>query len=340
MSTPETSLDRPTDRKKSSRFAAVCSFLLSLLGLGLIFVHYFQFDHLAPFTLVPPWIWLVPAAILLGLSCRYMARHQMITASLIWLVFAIVFVEEARSLIRPNNLADRSKKSVGEQSTIRVVTLNCQIGSEDAAMEVASFQPDIVLLQESPGESQLKKITNALFGENSDFLSCGDASILARGKLTPIMSNQSSHFAHALVTLDDGSELDVVSLRLSPPVFRMDFWTTNFWNAHYETRQKHRNQLQEIVTHLKKNHRSERWILGGDFNLTGNDGALSAMDSLSDSFFRAGSGWGNTGTNDYPLFRVDQIWTNQLLICEGHRVFRTQNSDHRMVVADLTLAEE
>jgi hypothetical protein len=57
---------------------------------------------------------------------------------------------------------------------------------------------------------------------------------------------------------------------------------------------------------------------------------------LSDTFRNAGRGWGATGTNEYPLFRVGQIWTSDSLQAESVTVRKTLHSDHRMVVCDLT----
>lgn len=339
MKASEPSVEDQGLQKRSRRLGVFFGYLVTMTGISIFCIHYFQFDVLAPVTLVPPWLWLIPAALLIAFSYRSLSRGHLTFAVLVWLTFVALFVEEARSLIRPNNLAQRTNEQHRQPSEIRVATLNCHVGSKKAAMEVMAFHPDIVLLQESPGSTQLAEIAESLFGGQSDFLSCGDTSILARGKLTPVMSDPSSHFTHALLTLPDGQQFDVVSLRLSPPVFQMNFWSSKFWKAHFETRRHHREQLQDVAKHLKKFHRSDHWIIGGDFNLVGNDGALDALRPLSDTFFRAGSGWGNTGTNDYPLFRVDQIWTNASLDCEGHRAIRTEHSDHRMVVVDLTLAE-
>ena len=150
--------------------------------------------------------------------------------------------------------------------------------------------------------------------------------------------NPASHFVHAVITLESGQKIDVVSLRLSAPVFRIDFLSSGFWTDHVKTRRKHRRQLQEVSEHLEKFARSEHIVIGGDFNLVGNDGALSALNQYKDSFFTAGSGWGNTGTSDYPLFRVDQIWTNSNLKCSASQAFATKNSDHRMVIADFDLS--
>ncbi len=319
-------------------FRRLTSYLVCGAGVLVLLFYHFQFDILAPVTMIPPWLWMVAACLLTGFSYRAFSRWRLVFTLVVWSTFLTLFVEEARSLIRISGL-NRIERSLDHSiDRLRIATLNCQ-GSYAAAMEMKGYQPDIVLLQESPGMSQLPKIANALLGPESGWISCGDASILVRGKLVPIVSDQSSYFAHAVVTAPNGLEFDVVSLRLSPPVFRFDFWNADFWNAHLETRKHHRLQLEAIVAHLNRAAKTNCWIIGGDFNLVGNDGALNAMEGLSESFYEAGSGWGNTATNKYPLFRVDQIWTNSAFGCRAHRTIATQNSDHRMVIADLVPAK-
>ncbi|MDB4778114.1 endonuclease/exonuclease/phosphatase family protein [bacterium] len=320
-------------------FRRLTSHLVSGAGTLVLLFYYFQFDILAPVTMIPPWLWLIAACLIFGLSYRAFSRWRLVFSLVVWSTFLILFVEEARSLIRISGSNSIERSASHSVDGLRIVTLNCHMGSYAAAMELEGYQPDVVLLQESPGMSQLPKIANALLGPESGWISCGDASILVRGKLVPIVSDQSSHFAHAVVTSPNGLEFDVVSLRLSPPVFRFDFWNAEFWNSHLETRKHHRLQLEMIVEHLNRAAKTNCWIIGGDFNLVGNDGALDAMKELSDTFFQMGSGWGNTGTNNYPLFRVDQIWTNSAFACNAHRAFATQNSDHRMVLADLVPAK-
>jgi endonuclease/exonuclease/phosphatase (EEP) superfamily protein YafD len=79
-------------------------------------------------------------------------------------------------------------------------------------------------------------------------------------------------------------------------------------------------------------------IIGGDFNAPPNDGSLVTLKHrLHDTFRDAGRGWGNTGTNRFPLFRVDQILVGEGLRAESVCARRTIHSDHRLVVCDLTL---
>ena len=322
--------DAPIDQLRFSflrRLLACASVLVASL---LLVIHFCQFDILAAVTLIPPWMWLVPAAIGLAISYKAITRRVFLTTICLWALFAFCFAEESRSLLRSGGAIEK----VSEHS-IRIATINCNFGNVNAAKEALEFKPDIVLIQESMGEQPLAKIADEYFEEQGSSLHGGDVSIIANGTIKTVHMDPASHFVHAVVTVGS-TKIDVVCLRLSAPVFRIDFLSSGFWTDHAKTRRNHRRQLQEIADHLEQFAESEHAVIGGDFNLVGNDGALSALHPYEDSFFTAGSGWGNTGTSDYPLFRVDQIWTSSSLKCRASQAFETENSDHRMVIADFT----
>ena len=306
------------------------AYLNLVIGIAIVVVHTVQSDWLAPITMIPAWMWLVPAGILAFIARPIFGRKLVAVTLLVWLAFVLLFAEEARSLVRFQSLSPRQA-----DSAIRVATLNCNFGSSDAVLELAEYSPDVVLLQESPSESQLSQLAVKLLGNQAQFITAGDTSILSKGKLQLISADRASHFCHAVVTLPDGQQADVVSLRLSPPVFDIDFFSGKFWRKHHQTRVKHRQQLQAIVDHLDASAVTQRWIIGGDFNLVGGDGSLSPLESFQDTFDQTGSGRCNTGTNDYPLFRVDQIWIKGNLRSTINKTFKTEHSDHRAVVTDL-----
>jgi len=203
-----------------------------------------------------------------------------------------------------------------------------------------AWNPDVVLLQESPGSESLERLSQKLFGDDGVFLYGGDVSILAKGKIQSKFANRASHFVHAEVELPNGLITDVVSLRLAAPVSRLDFWTAGFWQDHRQRRMEHRQQIVDIMQHIKSVATSDHLIVGGDFNSPPNDDALVPLQQrLFDTFRKTGQGWGATGTNDYPIFRVDQIWVSKGFYVESVTAQKTVFSDHRMVVCDLTVEE-
>ena len=200
-------------------------------------------------------------------------------------------------------------------------------------------KPDVVLLQESPGHDALATIARNLFGDEGSFVAGGDTAILARGAIKPLFVDRGAHFIVGRVKFKDGRELDCVSLRLAPPPSRLDFWTLGFWSEHREMRHRHRRQLRQVVAQLHEI-ASQSLVIGGDFNTTGLDRALDELrPQLNDAFDGSGTGWGATGTNDWPLFRVDQIWTNTGLIPVSVLAEKTDCSDHRMVLCDVRVGE-
>jgi endonuclease/exonuclease/phosphatase (EEP) superfamily protein YafD len=214
------------------------------------------------------------------------------------------------------------------------------VANPHSVAEVAQFKPDVVLLQESPSREHLKHLAIEVFGNDGTFLWGGDTSILARGRIQPGTVDPSSHFVHATVELPSGVELDVISARLHPPVFRLDFWDSGFWIDHRNNRVKHRAQILDVMQIVAAIPQSAHLIVGGDFNAPPLDDALTPLrQRLFDTFTEAGRGWGHTGTNDYPLFRVDQIWASRSLSANTVIAQKTVHSDHRMVIADLVVTE-
>ena len=298
-----------------------------------------QPDWLAALTLVPAWFWLVPGFVLAAFGFRRQQRIWAFAVLLLWLAFAAVQVEEVQSVCRGIcGPAAQWEAAQRQGRGIRVVSLNCAAANRLAAAEVAQWEPDIVLLQESPSSEHLSDLSRELFGDDGTFLWGGDTSILARGRLEPHGVDLRSHFVHATVELPTGVKAEVLSVRFSPPVVRLDFWTLAFWRDHRNNRIKHRRQILDVVKRIEANPQSTPLIVGGDFNAPAGDAALAPLQPrLYDTFGRAGRGWGDTGTNGLPLFRVDQVWASPHFRAESVTAQKTVHSDHRMVVCDVIL---
>ena len=318
----------------------VLSIVGSIVICGMVSLcRLFQSDWLAPAILVPTWCWLFPGLSLALFGFLRNQKRLFVAALAIWSVFGFLFVEEVRSLTRTWTMSAADWQTVRETGRgLRVVSFNCNVGQTRSVEEVAAWQPDIVLLQESPGSEQLGKLTASLFGQDGNFLCGGDVSILTHGKIRSTFADPKSHFVHAEIELPSGVLVDVVSVRLAPPVPRVDFWMPSFWGDHRNKRIEHRKQIAELMRHVQGIPKTHHLIVGGDFNAPPIDDSLSALrQRLSDSFLSAGHGWGATGTNEYPLFRVDQIWMSNNLQGEAVTAHKTHHSDHRMVVCDVSI---
>lgn len=301
----------------------------------------FQSDLLAPVILVPSWFWLFPGLSLALFGFRRNQKRLFVVALVIWGAFGFLFVEEIRSLTRTWTMSPADWQTVRETGHgLRIVSLNCNVGQTRSVEEVAAWQLDIVLLQESPGSELLGKLTASLFGLNGNFLYGGDVSILTRGMIRSTFADPKSHFVHAEIELPSGVLVDVVSVRLAPPVPRIDFWTPGFWTDHRQKRIEHRKQIAELMQHVQCIPKTHHLIVGGDFNAPPSDDSLLALrQRLSDSFLSVGHGWVATGTNEYPLFRVDQIWVSNTFQGKAVTAHKTQHSDHRMVVCDVSIVD-
>lgn len=291
-------------------------------------------DILAAFSLVPPWFWVLLGVPALIWSFRIRRDRWFYALILVWGAFTVGWVEEATSLTRS---AKRLFDTPVTDGTVRVVSLNCA-NTIRCLEDLQATHPDIVLLQEIPGPDDLQRMAHELFGEEGVSLAGHDTAILARGQVNPLRFHAEGPLVSALVTLPNHRPLHCISLRRSPPVARLDFWALRFWTDHRDLRKTHRREIRLVREALSD---VDSWldhIVGGDFNATPLDPTLSDLHpTVRDAFLDAGHGLGGTGTNEFPLFRVDQIWLN----FRPSQVYSqtTRHSDHRMVVCDLVIRE-
>lgn len=289
-------------------------------------------DILAALILIPAWCWLVPgiASVVVAKWAKRKALAKVL--ALIWFVYALGAVEETRSLL---NLGTGQP-----DGRIRIVSLNCA-NTPKCLADIRGVNPDVVLLQEAPGDASLAEMTRELFGESGSFLCGGDAAILARRAIEPKYIERAGHFVAGTVSLPSGQTINCISLRLSPPPPHVDFWSSIFWTSHRDCRVEHRRQLEAVAAvavRMRQTAPNMPFAIGGDFNTTPGDRALAELrPAFRDAFFSSGAGIGGTGTNDWPLFRVDQVWTNSKIRPIRTGAVKTVWSDHRMVVCDVEI---
>ncbi|MFN3682362.1 MAG: endonuclease/exonuclease/phosphatase family protein [Fimbriimonadaceae bacterium] len=273
----------------------------------------------------------VEAALLLGAPLLGLPRSRL------WRGLAAAAWVFGWTALSPTPLALlRSLPPIPSSGTLRVVTLNCAGGDPRCVEEALRLQPRLILLQESPSSAEIRTLLRRHPGWSA---AIGlDASILALGRLRPLGGpERHPDFVAAEVRLaGEPRRLYAASLRLQPPLLRLDFWNPGAWNAYADDRRSRKRELERIADDLR-GEGSSAWIFGGDFNVPPDpcvDRALSRL-GLQDAFSVAGRGWGGTGPADFPLVRIDRI-----LCPRGWRVRAAWTvlsafSDHRMVVADL-----
>lgn len=325
----------PTDWR--DRLCLVVS--IGLLGV-MVIVYVGQFDACAAMTLFPIWVWLIPGFLLLGLARRANRRVRRTVAAL-WMVGSLVLADAPLSLVRQFTQALPHTRVHDESFVLRVITLNCA-SIPDAIAEAERFDPDIVLIQESPGEAAVNRIARQLYGRDAGVLWGVDASIIARGSITPISIPAASagDFVHARIRLESGRTVEAVSLRLSPSPVRLDHWNPDCWNRYTQDRRTRRSELARLVQHLEPMSSETPVVIGGDFNAPPGDAIFRLLRSrFRDVFPQSGLGWGNTILNEWPFLRIDQIWSSNHFSPVAAIAQHTEHSDHRMVIADLRWQE-
>lgn len=274
-------------------------------------------------TVWPAWIVLI-----IGLMFTAKSRCHRMALLFCWLFFGNLFVDEFQSI--PRSLRPEPARD------FRVVTLNCAGGSLLAAEEVIALKPDLVLFQESPSRRHLEEVALKLFGPRPGLVWGPDASIIARGGLAErALPQGTSNFVAATWTPERGRSLDVVSLRLTPPVLRIDLYDPSAWSDFARNRESRTAEVKDIAAALAgMGFRPD--LVGGDFNTPPDAGVQGPLvQGMLDAFGSAGVGLGATCVNPMPcIVRIDQIWSGPKSKPVRARVVKTEHSDHRMLVAD------
>jgi vancomycin resistance protein VanJ len=306
------------------------------LCLAAAFIFSFQPDACAAVLVLPRWLWVAPGFVLAVIAWTRPSKRMTAIAIGLWLLYAICFIQEFRSLIRFHHSVPDTIRTLG--TTLRVISLNCAAGNEKAAAEVANYNPDIVLFQESPLRPIVQRLAPKILGPDAQVLAGYDVSLISRGKLTVITPGnaQSAPFGHARIELPSGLVVEVFSIRLKPYGIRADLWSPDCWREQRENRIHQREQFQWLAREVQKVPSDVPVILGGDFNLPAGDKLFRILPPrIRDTFRTAGHGWGDSLVNDFPFIRIDQIWCDDHFRPISTRAHKTVNSDHRMVICDL-----
>jgi len=316
--------------------------LSALLCVSLPLCYWLRLDFCAAVTFLPAWIWLSPGLILATAGWSRTRKRVVAGVVLLWVVYVVVSAEEARSLMRLRPWpAPGWEQARDRGEALRVISVNCSGGDLAAAEEVAPYHPDIVMLQETPERSQVKKLARRLFGMEAGVGRGVDTDIIARGTVTarPRRGLPPYAFVQARVRLTSGIEAEVFSAHFLPPVIRFDVWSPSCRREQTEKRRVHRQQMQEIAEVMAALPATMPIIIGGDFNVPGGDGVFRLLEPrLHDTFKEGGIGWGDTVLNDMPVSRFDQIWASKHLRAVAVVARETRYSDHRMVICDLVIS--
>lgn len=290
------------------------TFVTLSLSLGVVYAT--RPDAAAAVTLIPFWVWLPPLAGL-GFFSAWPSRRGIAGAACLCTGLWCLLAEEPWALL-PN---------FREPGSTRIVSLNWGGAKDSPIPSLTALKPDLLLIQESPRIETLQKLTEKL-GQTGHYsvLRGPEASLIARGELE--LLEVGSFYLRGR-----WRGLEVVSLRLRPPVLRFDIWRGDCLRDQTLATRERRHQLESVLEKA-----TGQVLVGGDFNAPAGDGALSPLqDSHLDLFAKLGSGWGNTAPAYLPLHRIDQIWFPRTAPRLNGRCWTTavEGSDHRAVVADV-----
>lgn len=314
--------------------------VLVLLQLAYLVVlaalHLIQPDWSAAIIVIPIWCWTVPALSILAIHIGFQRRRIQAVLLVGWLIMNGIFFDSALSLYREYvldspNIVTNSKAN---QSSIRIISLNCK----DRLSEIENlkqYQPDVVLLQEAPGELDIMAARKTLFGDEGDYIWNHDCSIIVRGKI--LETFKGLRHTHALVSLDTVPfDFRVVSMRLDRPEVRFDLWNIECWTRQSFCRRKQRRQIRQVLESLDYTLEKVPTIIGGDFNSLHGNNLLNAVEkNYSDAHLTSGYGWGKTFPNQFPILRLDRIVFDKHWQAEFMVTVPSGKSDHRILICDL-----
>lgn len=305
---------------------------ISFYYLILFFVFAFSPDQMAAITIFPIWSWCVLGWILtIRIPIQKWFKNVQLALGLT-LLNVLMVGEEPYILMR--TLFDESPKS-----QVHLVSLNCGGGIEEAAEEALALDSQFVLLQESPPATQLEPLGERL---GYHVFAGIDASILIKKELVDFESV--SVIREPDFTLVRTPYSVIVSLRLDPPIFRLDYWNPECWTSQTDLLKRRKQRTQEILKLVNQERKLVKIegtvdvIVGGDFNAPPSQLGSKQFDGVRDSGEVRGSRWPGTAINEIPLVRIDRIWSVGME--ESHlgewmvSSRKTKHSDHRMVVVE------
>lgn len=303
--------------------------LSSLVALILMLCYWGGTDTFAALTIYPPILWSIPFFFLLCFRFRGLFRviwMPLILWGLMWVLFDDTF-DSVLHAIR--------KQPSTSSKRLSIASLNCEAGSLIAARAALATDADLILLQESPSQDDLEKLAKEKWGDGALVVKGPDAAILCKGKLVGDTST-SLATASALILLDDfpGQPIHVTSIRLSPPVFHLNYFSGETWRSYAANHKQRESDLLNAIKLSGFEDTKYPVVFGGDLNSPPTQGVTHVLEpALNDAFEERGVGWPGTATADFPLVRIDQVWTSRLDVVSC----RTQSasSDHKMILVEV-----
>lgn len=304
-----------------------------------------QPDRFAAFTVVPIWLWGGFGLLFASVAFYFLRAPLSLVMTGVWAVTLLVGADESRVLANTGKsppLPGKPELHKG-QPVIRVITLNCALfryGKHAAGLpgEVASWQPDIVLLQEAHPH-QVRQVADALYGGRGDYRAKLTNGIITRWKIQREIQNSGEERSQQVsILLPNGAQIEVVNVHLSSAATDLRLWRGTAWAQHRKNRVERQQELaltRQILQQTNRSFPDHPVLFGGDFNAPAPDIVHRQLTpDFTDTFAAAGTGWGNTFQRRFPILRIDLLYATRHFTPVRCRAITTRHSDHRMLVSD------
>lgn len=301
-------------------------FLVRLAMLvGLAALYRVESDLLAPVRMYPYWCWaaLVP---LVSVPLRPKKSGRAFLAILVAFIGGTLLLSEEPYYL----LASGRPQTEGGRS-LRIISINCAGGSTNPVAEALAKDPDVLLLQESPSGAEIGMLLAGR--QDLTWVTGPDGSVIVRGKVDYERFQTSINSTSVRATVK-GREYMITSFRLRPPVFRLDYYSPEAWRAISRNLSERKAEFNALMLDLQASNPDKvAQIIGGDFNAPPT--VTQSLRPGYDLALEGGSGWNGTATNEYPLVRIDRVYTSFRPSAVRTTALKTESSDHRMVVSDI-----
>lgn len=325
-------------RKIQKSLATVIPSLILVVSLIVLASYLNRWDSMTAVTLIPIWAWSAVGMLACILSWIIFRGIPSVIVFSIWLVFGIGFSEETHALVRELGQSIDPKAAPPENRQFRVVSVNTA-GSAEALGRAFDLNPDLVIVQESPGGKEVTSLADEEFGPDVSYFVAARQAIIGRGELMATLTGEDGKAIHARLKLRDGFVIDITSVYLDPSHPSPYLWKISEWRKLTDRRIANRRLLRKSLGENRITRNTTGRIVAGGFNTPPGDDVFRPLQSngLIDTFRTSGTGWGNTYPANYPALRYDQIWSSTNLAPVKATTQRNPVSDHRMVVTDFAL---
>ena len=312
-------------------------------------------------ALVYWWVWFWAPVVVGVWLILPRAGHGWRTAALLGAIGAFVLLfSEAIYFVRPDDEAARAmfarshKESFGNPGhgrpapggglPLRIVTWNTGgAGSGAVVAALARQAPDLVFLQEVSGaEAEYGWGVAGPEFSGYDYAAAPDCGLLTRFPVKRrVAHGLPEGYAGALAAeLDLPGSRTLTCFNVHMPLYPLRL-SIHRGAVRREAREAVRAR-QAAITNLAREVRAALArgpvIVAGDWNTPAYAGSLRVLrDLLEDAFALAGSGWGNTMTNAFPVSRIDIMYVSSEFEVVHCAAYPAPASDHRIVAAEVWL---